>query len=97
MNTCGTCKYFGEAREVDLFSVDSDDNYHELPSAQYHICELIKHINGHGSDNPSVQLVAGVSDASGYHAALCVTDEFGCNQWAEKLPAGDVPTVEAAP
>ena len=82
MNTCGTCKYFGRAREQGLFT--EDGNYEEQ-SAQYHVCDLIQHINGYDRETtPNSQQVAGVIDGSGWFAALCVTDEFGCNQWTAK-------------
>lgn len=77
MNTCGTCKYFGEACEISRYDDDVETVTH------YHVCDLVKQINGYGDDEvPFRQYLAGVKDGSGYFAALCVTDEFGCNQWA---------------
>jgi hypothetical protein len=78
MNTCGTCKYFG--RRVDaLVDLDSEgpDGW-PLP-AQYHTCDLLKHLNA--DSEPIQDQVAGVIDGSGYQATFCVKEEFGCNQW----------------
>lgn len=69
MNTCGTCKHLGKP-------VDSE--WH-VPSG-YHICRLVERFDNY--DRPSS--VAGVVDASGYFAALCIKEEFGCNQWADR-------------
>lgn len=76
MNTCGTCKYFGapagEAEEEDEFS--------DVPPG-YHICQLIEHTAG------LRELARGPAcliDGSGYFAALCVREDFGCNQWEGK-------------
>lgn len=74
--TCGTCKHKGAVIE------DHSRDWDEVRTT-YFLCDLIKHINlyparyeaGHG---------AGVQDGSGYHAALCVEDEFGCNKWEPK-------------
>lgn len=69
MNTCGTCKHFGKPVE------DEDRN---VPVG-YHICTLItmrdRHIDPPGDET------AVVVDGSGYYAALCIKEEFGCNQW----------------
>ncbi len=65
MNTCGTCKFFGPASRND---------------PRFHPCELIKH----GNETHATEAdkgIAFVEDGSGYYAALCVKDEFGCNQW----------------
>lgn len=71
MNTCGTCKHFGQP-------VDSE---HYVPSG-YHICRLVERFDSYDTAQPSA--AAGVVDASGYFAALCVKEEFGCNQWAPR-------------
>jgi hypothetical protein len=69
VNTCGTCKYFGKPV----------DSAHYVPSG-YHVCRLVEQFDAH--ERPSS--VAGVVDASGYFAALCIREEFGCNQWAPR-------------
>lgn len=69
MNTCGTCKYLGEPATNDY-----------NPEG-YHICSLIEHVQPY----PIPKDVAVVVDASGYYAALCVKEEFGCNQWEAKV------------
>lgn len=77
MNTCGTCKYFGERYET----CEWDENGDEIAINKFHVCELLKHMNGSPRhyDGP-----AGVVDGSGYHATFCVSEEFGCNQWTPK-------------
>ena len=79
MNTCGTCRYFG--RRVDSFdSWDEDGN--ELRNTRFHKCMLLAHLNHSGRTPPCVP--AGVIAGRGDFAALCVSDEFGCNQWAAR-------------
>jgi hypothetical protein len=77
MNTCGTCKHFGDP-------VTDDDPVNYVPTG-YHICRLITE-HEHMSERTATSPPALVVDASGYYAALCITEEFGCNQWAEKQP-----------
>jgi len=85
MNTCGTCKYFGK---VITGTFDEDvpipgtHQANKIPNTKFHQCDLIIHLNEvmmHGKKLPLV--AAGVTDASGYSATLCVSEEFGCNQW----------------
>lgn len=76
MNTCGTCKHFGKLVE-GLDRHDSEGE--ELPNTRYHQCMLLQHMNG-SSQKPLAE-AAGVVDGSGYFAVLCVSEEFGCNQW----------------
>lgn len=79
MNTCGTCKYFGPlVTELTDYSGDED-----VPST-YHTCLLLKHLNGR--KHYSEEAPAGVIDGSGYWAAFCVHEEFGCNQWLPPQP-----------
>jgi hypothetical protein len=70
MNTCGTCKYFGNP-------VDDNQQDWRVPDG-YHVCRLIQDLNDGQQPKPAL-----VIDASGYYAALCVKDEFGCNQWTQ--------------
>jgi hypothetical protein len=79
MNTCGTCNHFGEVYELELWDRETET---DVTSSKFHICDLLKHING-GEFAPSVVIAqsAGVIDGSGYHAAFCVSEEFGCNKW----------------
>jgi hypothetical protein len=68
--TCGTCKYLGD--------LVPDEDEHRIPTG-YHVCQLIKRpSNDYNEPRGESALVI---DASGYFAALCVKDEFGCNQW----------------
>ena len=78
MKTCGTCKYFGKEPHWNNYGWD-DEADEPLEGPVYHKCELLAHLNADSSrrDWP----VAGVIDGSGYHATLCVREEFGCNQW----------------
>jgi hypothetical protein len=94
MNTCGTCKYFGEACGPETFyevegSVPTHGHKRVDFESPYHVCDLIvmkpeyeeklKLMPGN-PDSPA----AYVQDASDYHAVLCVREEFGCNQWQIK-------------
>ena len=95
MNTCGTCKHMGP-RLTDSGGQDGAP-YNDRPiDTKYGFCQVIVHLKGktYGDDRirklseqdaeclpGSLTAVAGVVDGSGYHAALCVSDEFGCNQW----------------
>jgi hypothetical protein len=78
MNTCGTCRFFGEVHEFNVWD-DAKDDYVEM--ADYRICGLLAHLN----QEPTLPTQpAGVIDGSGYYAALCVREDFGCNQWADR-------------
>lgn len=86
MNTCGTCKYFGKLVD-ELFYFDDDspkaDESGMVNNQRLHVCELLKHLNK--SCPFPLEEVAGVIDGSGYRATFCVSEEFGCNQWAQRL------------
>jgi hypothetical protein len=75
MNTCGTCKHRGE--ELEEF----DDDYKPI-SVGYFMCDRMKLRDQH--DDRSKGQGAFVIDGSGYFAALCVEDDFGCNKWEAK-------------
>ena len=75
MNTCGTCKYFGEEVMIEDF-----ENFDTIGSG-YHKCDLIKH----DKEFQSLQgFGAMVEDGSGYRAALKVEADFGCVKWSKK-------------
>jgi len=76
MNTCGTCKHFGP-------SVPELMDLEEFGESPYHVCQLLKHLNGGCRPYPTTD-PAGVIDMSGANATFCVKEEFGCNQWAER-------------
>jgi hypothetical protein len=82
MNTCGTCRHFGPVYQMDEWTPDRDE---PIEHKRYHVCRLLKHINGY---TDLYHEVAGVTDGSGYHAAFCVSDEFGCNQWQGATSSG---------
>ena len=77
MNTCGTCKYFNPKHDNDLY----------IPRT-YALCERIEQVDSDGwkddDERQSYQFKAVVVDGSGYFAALCVKDDFGCTEWEEK-------------
>lgn len=91
MNTCGTCKYFGKAREFDWYDSETEA---EGTITKFHICDLLNHLNSSSKSARDFQNEpAGAIDGSGYYAAFCVSEEFGCNQWAPRSadqPEGDV-------
>lgn len=64
-NTCGTCKFKGKP----LYS-----------SPKYFLCDRIKHRGDtylkHNRSEKAITV-----DGSGYYAALCVEDDFGCLEW----------------
>lgn len=84
--TCGTCKHKGENLVV------RGEDLQDKPT-RFFLCELIKHNDSAGagmhgsffsedrSHEESQGKGAFVVDGSGYHAALCVEEDFGCNKW----------------
>jgi hypothetical protein len=70
MNTCGACKYFtaGELSEHPGVIPES-----------FHYCGRMEYISGIDGDISDESAV--VVDGSGFFAALCVKEDFGCNQW----------------
>lgn len=90
MNTCGTCKHFGEPVDAMRDWETGDD---DPPPSDYHECLLLKHLN---KTRPlETSLPAGVVDGSGYYAAFCVKEEFGCNQWAARAAPPQTDESEA--
>ncbi len=72
MNTCGTCKYRGA-------------NINDEVPTTFFLCDLIKHNNRMERDLGEAKGEhAAVVDGSGYYAALCVEEDFGCNRWEPK-------------
>lgn len=88
VNTCGTCKYFGEAVGTETFLDPDTDDFVEFESP-YRKCELIEMKPEYAEqrklmpDNPDKPAAYAV-DGSGYYAALCVSADFGCNKWEPK-------------
>ena len=72
MNTCGTCKYFGVDRKGMRPGADTTESIY-IP-APYKVCGFM--------EMEPTDAVACVVDGSGFYAALCVSEDFGCNQWA---------------
>ncbi len=75
MNTCGNCKYRGEQVKV----YDSDK--FEYIDTTYFKCDLIKHDNWWKYEKGQGAVTI---DGSGYQAALCVENDFGCAKWESK-------------
>lgn len=77
--TCGNCRFRGE----ELLSFNPGTIEHQ-PSG-FFPCERVKHDKGLGGITPGMPDYKGsgavVVDGSGYHAALCVEEDFGCNKW----------------
>ena len=75
MNTCGTCKHRGDVIKKENFET------FECNSTTFFLCNRIKHDHRY---QYAIQELAVVIDGSGYHAALCVENDFGCNLWEVK-------------
>lgn len=81
---CGNCKYRG--KQIQLESLYNDETY-QYDNSGYFVCDQMKHgidYSSSSSDRVFVakeQPMAYVEDGSGYHAALCVSSDFACNQW----------------
>ena len=69
---CGKCKHKGEPIE------------NAGKPTTYFLCHLIEHLNTYRPEEYRPGLGAGAVDGSGYHAALCVENDFGCNRWEPK-------------
>jgi hypothetical protein len=80
VNTCGTCRYFGAQRK-DM--ADGADDRGHIP-APYKACGFMEMEWTYGSTPSNAGAIAFVVDGSGYYAALCVAEDFGCNQWIQK-------------
>jgi hypothetical protein len=81
VNTCGTCKHLGEAIED---YIDIGDGQEDLRPTGYFRCNLIKLARKEKKIPPPL---AYAQDASDYSATLCIREEFGCIEWAER-PVG---------
>lgn len=78
MNTCGTCKYRGE--EITKTDYSDDGDFGEINTG-YFLCKRIEHDDRFDYKRGQSALV---KDGSGYYAALCVEDDFGCVKWEGK-------------
>lgn len=72
---CGNCKYKGE-----VLTTYDEEEYKDVPNS-YFRCNRIVHDQGWKFKQG---LKALVIDGSGYYAALCVEDDFGCIEWKPK-------------
>lgn len=86
MKTCGTCRFFSPEPYWNAFAWDVEKDA-PAGTPKYHKCELLEHLND--THERKRWPVAGVIDASGYHATLCVQEDFGCNQWEAALGEGE--------
>ncbi len=75
MNTCCTCRYKGES-----LLITDNDNLEDVETG-YFPCELIKHDKSWVYPKNQGAIL---HDGSGYHAALCVENDYGCNKWIAK-------------
>lgn len=75
MNTCGTCKFKGKSAH----ETESDE-----PQSTYFLCGRIKKVPNYWAYPPGEKALA--KDGSGYYAALCVEDDFGCVLWESAQP-----------
>jgi len=81
MNTCGTCKFFGEA--IEQFDEETFENV----TTRFHTCERVSkrdHFVPSGNLVTSTE-IALVEDCSGLHAALLTTESFGCVLWEKRV------------
>lgn len=81
MNTCGTCKYKGEA--ISRIDYNTDDCVPVTSVTGYFLCDRAEMVAPY-EHNIRAGMKMFVEDGSGYYAALCVEDDFGCNQWELK-------------
>lgn len=81
MKTCGTCKHRGPEIVINEWDDDFDDQIEKQTG--FFRCQRIKHM-GDQYDPKTPGEGAGVVDGSGYFAALCVEDDFGCVKWELK-------------
>lgn len=81
VKTCGTCKHFGPEKYFDYWDDAADDT---VEVKKFHVCQFLQHLNDCTADRKAMSTaIAGVTDGSGYHAAFCVSEDFGCNQWKQ--------------
>jgi len=77
MNTCGTCKYFGDNDErIDEICKDNRIACVRPSSAEFKPC--LRYF----ADAATAR--AQPMDYSGYFAAICVKDDYGCVDWEAK-------------
>jgi hypothetical protein len=76
MNTCGICRHLGR----EFLNYEGD-----IPvGSGIYVCDLIEFDEGEEYGVKRKRAIAAVIDGSGYFAALCVREDFGCNQWKAK-------------
>ncbi len=72
--TCGNCKYRGD--NIEGYNSKLGHNV----DTGYFLCKFICHQDTYEDTNKK----AFTCDGSDYHSALCVSSDFGCNQWEAK-------------
>ena len=82
---CGTCKFKGEIITTSNARIPYDewaDNIDPIKQSlsESFLCDRINMVDENTNKTPS----AFVADGSGYFAALCVYDDFGCVKWEVK-------------
>jgi hypothetical protein len=70
-----------DAKTQEPVKVDADGDL--LPIRTFFLCGRIKQ-KDYLENGEELTAKAIVIDGSGYYAALCVDDDFGCNQWEAK-------------
>ena len=96
---CGNCKYKGDDLLSDRGYLE-DEAIPDESRERYFTCDLIKHNSKGSSyiwndqpnktdpepyiDEPVPTEIAFTKDGSGYYSALCVSNDFACNQWKAK-------------
>lgn len=84
MSTCGSCKYWTVPAESDESRAPENDDYDWVES-EFGTCGAVK-FQGRETQSDDRSL-AGVTDGSGYRAALRCRSAFGCVLFE---PKGDV-------
>lgn len=78
--TCGNCRFKG--KPITYFDYGKGDPCGVEVDSGHFLCDRIKHEERSSYEIPKTG--AYVVDGSGYYAALCVADDFGCNLWEAK-------------
>lgn len=80
MKTCGSCRYFGFDKDGN--PVDAKAAVLRIPDT-HRACGYTRHF--------AYERPAFVIDASGFWSALCVSDDWGCNDHSPKDPIALTP------
>jgi hypothetical protein len=89
VNTCGTCKHWGTARDADISYRQCTGIIHDTSTATIDDDDIAWMDEDERAPIEAIRKHAAVvRDGSGYHASVRCRSDFGCVLWKSKTQGG---------